>query len=362
MASHLLYEKFAQFGPSFYWAGQISMNVSLRRSWCFLLFAAVVFAQEPNGSGNIFKPLATPARLVSELSLLTLVICAAVFVVVAGLLVYAVIRFGYREGDSRSEPPQVYGSNQVEIAWTVIPILIVFVLSMSTARVTSAIQNQKIPKDALYVTVIGHQWWWEFEYPDLKITTANELHVPVSTIAQPRLTSLTLKSADVSHGFWIPQLAGKTDVIPNRTNTMWIDPQETGTYLGNCSEYCGTQHAKMEVRVIVDTPEDFQKWVAQQQADAKVNDADTNQQAFLASACIVCHNVNGTSAAGAVGPDLTHLMSRQTLIAAEVPNNAANLRAWLQDPQKLKPGTKMPASQFTDAQLDQVVSYLTTLH
>ncbi len=309
----------------------------------------------------MFRPLATPARLVSELSELTVVVCLAVFIVVGGLLTYAVIRFAHREGDNLSEPPQVYGSNQVEIAWTVIPILIVFVLSMSTARITAAVQNQKIPKDALYVTVIGHQWWWEFQYPDLKINTANELHIPVSTMAQPKLTSLTLKSADVSHGFWVPQLAGKTDVIPNRTNSMWMDPQETGTYLGNCSEYCGTQHAKMELRVIVDTPEEFQKWVKEQQAEAASTQPDANREAFLASPCIVCHTINGVTSMGTVGPDLTHLMSRQTLVAAEVPMTAASLRDWIKDPQHMKPGNKMPAVPLNDTQLDQIVSYLTSL-
>lgn len=317
-----------------------------------------------HSSGDMFHPLATPARMISQLSLLTVIICLSIFLIVAGLLAVAVIRFAYREGDSTSEPPQVYGSNQVEIAWTVIPILIVFVLSMATARITSAVQNHKIPKDALYVTVIGHQWWWEFQYPDLRIATANELHIPLSSVAAPHMTSLTLKSADVSHGLWIPQLAGKTDVIPNRTNTMWLDPQETGIYLGNCSEYCGTQHAKMEVRVIVDTPEEFQKWVASQQALA-ANPADAasseDQQAFLSSPCIVCHTVNGTSAMGTIGPDLTHLMSRQTILAAETPNTPANLRDWIMDPQHLKPGNKMPNAQLTGQQATQIVAYLTSL-
>ena len=130
-------------------------------------------------------------------------ICGVVFVIVASLLAYAVVRFGYRRGDDRSEPAQVYGSNQVEIAWTVIPILIVFVLTMSTARVTSAVQDHPMPRDAVNITVIGHQWWWEFRYTDLKVTTANEMHVPLSTIAQPKLALLTLKSADVAHGFWV---------------------------------------------------------------------------------------------------------------------------------------------------------------
>jgi cytochrome c oxidase subunit II len=243
----------------------------------------------------------------------------------------------------------------VEIAWTVIPIPIVFVLSMATARITAALQDHRIPKDALNVTVIGHQWWWEFRYPDLNIVTANELHVPLSSIAQPRISLLTLQSADVAHGFWVPQLAGKTDVIPNRTNTIWIDPKEPGVYRGSCSEYCGTQHARMEVRVVVDAPEEFQKWVAHQQERA------TAPASFLSSTCIACHAVAGTRALGTLGPNLTHLMSRQTLAATEVPNNAATLRDWIRDLQKLKPGNKMPTVKLSDTQLDEVVAYLTTL-
>jgi len=313
--------------------------------------------------GNIFKPLATPAEEVSDLSILTLAICATIFVVVGGLMAYAVIRFGYRHGDSAAEPPQVYGSRQVEIAWTVVPILIVFVLTMATARVDSAVQDHRMPADALKITVIGHQWWWEFRYTDLNIVTANEIHVPLSSIAKPRLTELTLKSADVAHGFWVPQLAGKTDVIPGRTNHMWIDPKELGIYLGNCSEYCGTQHARMELRVIVDSDEDFAKWVANQQTpSAKAAEGSTDiSSAFTASACIACHTVGGTRARGKMGPDLTHLMSRETIAAMETPNNAENLREWIKDPQKMKPGNKMPAVKISDAQLDRMVAYLTTL-
>ena len=337
------------------------MLTQFRLLAALLLFSASITAEPMHAIGNIFRPLATPGELVSELSILTLVICAVVFLIVAALLAYAVIRFGYREGDSRSEPPQVYGSNQVEIAWTVVPILIVFVLAMSTARITSAVQDHPIPKDAVNATVIGHQWWWEFRYPDLNIVTANELHVPLSK-SQRKLTFLTLKSADVAHGFWVPQLAGKTDVIPNRTNTMWIDPKESGVYLGNCSEYCGIQHAKMELRVVVDSPEDFDKWVAQQQQRATAPQSEENQRAFLTSACIACHTVSGTRALGRNGPDLTHIMSRQTIAATEVPMNAATLRDWIKDPQKLKPGNKMPTIKLTDTQMDQMVAYLTTLH
>ncbi len=338
------------------------MDLRLRVIGSLLLCAAILAAQPVHPVGNIFKPVATPAELVSEVSLLTLLICAVIFVIVGSLIAYAVIRFGYRRGDDKSEPAQVYGSNQVEIAWTVIPILIVFVLSMSTARVTSAVQDHPMPKDTLNVTVIGHQFWWEFRYPDLKIATANELHVPLSSIAQPRLTLLTLKSADVAHGFWVPQVAGKTDVIPNRVNTMWIDPKEPGIFFGNCSEYCGTQHAKMELRLVVDTAEEFKTWVAAQQEKAAAPESPDNQKAFLASTCGACHTVDGTRARGKTGPDLTHLMSRRTLSAMEVPLNAETLRDWIKDPQHLKPGNKMPTVKLTDTQLDQMVAYLTTLH
>ncbi len=129
---------------------------------------------------------------------------------------------------------------------------------MATARAVVAIQNKRAPANALQVTVIGHQWWWEIRYPDVGIVTANELHVPVSTGAKPALTFLKLESADVAHSFWVPQLSGKTDLIPNRTNTMWIDPRQEGAFLGNCAEYCGMQHANMLLRVIVQSPADFE--------------------------------------------------------------------------------------------------------
>ena len=166
------------------------------------------------------------------------------------------VRFRRRAQDDGAEPPQIYGSNQLELAWTVIPILIVLVLVLVTARTIADVQNRPAPPDALHVTVVGHQWWWEVRYPALGLVTANELHVPVSTASRRQLTFLRLESADVAHSFWVPQLAGKTDLIPNRVNRMWIEPTQVGTYLGNCAEYCGTQHARMLLRVIVHEPDD----------------------------------------------------------------------------------------------------------
>jgi cytochrome c oxidase subunit 2 len=288
-------------------------------------------------------------------------VCAAIFLVVAGLLTFTIARFR-RKTDDGNEPAQVYGSNRIEIAWTVIPILIVFVLTMATARVVVAIQNKHVPTDALQVTVIGHQWWWEIRYPNLAIVTANELHVPVSTAASPALTFLKLESADVAHSFWVPQLSGKTDLIPNRTNSMWIDPRQEGTILGNCAEYCGTQHANMLLRVIVQSPEDFKKWVAAQKLDASSDSLiEAARARFLSLSCVNCHTVSGTSASGTFGPDLSHLMSRGTLGSGVISNEPENLRAWVKDPQAIKPGNLMPNMQLDSRELNEVVTYLSSL-
>jgi cytochrome c oxidase subunit 2 len=337
------------------------MNASLRFVilWCAIAFAAC--GQAVHSVGNIFDPRATPAESVYHLSLLVLAVCAAIFLVVAGVLTYTVVRFR-RRAEDRREPAQVYGSNRIEIAWTVIPILIVFVLTMATARVVAGIQNKRAPADALQITVVGHQWWWEIRYPALGIVTANELHVPVSTTANPALTFLKLESADVAHSFWVPQLSGKTDLIPNHTNSMWIDPRQEGTFLGNCAEYCGTQHANMLLRVIVQSPADFAKWTAAQKQDAVANAGiEAGRTRFLSFSCVNCHAVSGTTAAGTFGPDLSHLMSRDTLAAGAIPNSPENLRAWVKDPQAIKPGNLMPNMQLNPRELDQVVTYLSSL-
>jgi cytochrome c oxidase subunit 2 len=337
------------------------MNVSSRFAGVWCLMAVVALGQSVHSVGNIFKPLATPAESVYHLSLLVLGVCAAIFLVVAGLLTFTIARFR-RKTDDGNEPAQVYGSNRIEVAWTVIPILIVFVLTMATARVVVAIQNKHAPADALQGTVIGHQWWWEIRYPDLGIVTANELHVPVSTTANPALTFLKLESADVAHSFWVPQLSGKTDLIPNRTNSMWIDPRQEGTFLGNCAEYCGTQHANMLLRVIVQSPIDFEKWVAVQKLAASHDSRiEAARSTFLSLSCVNCHTVSGTPASGTFGPDLSHLMRRDTLGAGAIPNKPENLRAWVKDPQAIKPGNLMPNMQLDSRELNEVVTYLSSL-
>lgn len=345
-------------------------NQKALRAFVILALAAMTIATTGHsqavlgfdGVTNIFRPLAQPAQEIKETSLLVLVVCAVIFVVVAGLLVYALIRFRHRAGDEVSEPPQVYGSNQIELAWTVLPILIVFVLILVTSRTIADIQNRKPPQGTVKATIVGHQWWWEIRYPELGIVTANELHVPASDGSGPRPTFLNLQSADVAHSFWVPQLAGKTDVIPNRQNLMWIEPTKPDTYLGNCAEYCGTQHARMLIRVVVHSPEEFERWAKeQQQPAAETTNAVEGRKAFFANSCVNCHTIRGTSAQGKFGPDLTHLMSRETLAAGAVTNTTDNLRLWIRDPQKIKVGCLMPNMQLTDNEVDQIVAYLQTL-
>ncbi len=281
-----------------------------------LLAASLCSAASGPAVPSIFKPESTPADSIYGLSLLVLAVTGIIFVIVFSLLAYVVTKFRKRASDG-PEPPQVYGSNQIEIAWTVIPVLIVLVLFMATARVIHAIQDARKPDGAIEVTAIGHQFWWEFRYPTLGIVTANELHVPVSDPSHPTPTFLKLHSADTDHSFWVPRLAGKTDLIPNRVN----------------------------------------KKKPAQSSDA-VNEG---RRIFETTACINCHTVSGTVADGRFGPDLTHLMSRDTIASGAAPNTPENLQTWIQEPDAIKPGSLMPAMKLNDHDLNALTAYLETL-
>jgi cytochrome c oxidase subunit 2 len=304
---------------------------------------------------SMFAPASASAESIFGLSKFVVATVAMIFVLVFALLAYVAVRFRNRSGDDRSEPAQVYGSTQVELAWTVIPVLIVIALFLASARVIASIQNPLRPAGTLEVIVTGHQYWWEYRYPALSIATANELHVPVST-----QTFLTLLSADTDHSFWVPRLGGKTDLIPNHPNQMSIEPHETGLFLGQCAQYCGTQHAKMLLRVYVDTREEFDRWVHHQQQAAQ-NAPGQGQRVFESTACVSCHSISGTPAKGKFGPDLTHLMSRETIAAGAAANTHEMLRLWIKRPDAIKPGSKMPAMGLTDGDVDAVAAYLETL-
>jgi cytochrome c oxidase subunit 2 len=323
-------------------------------------------AFEGGSPTSIFRPAATPAHAIFGLSMFVLAITGAIFAIVTGLLAYAVIRFRERPSDTSGDPAQVFGSTQIETSWTVVPLLIIVVLFLTAARVILATQAIPKPKTAMDVQVVGHQFWWEYRYPKLGIVTANELHVPVSLEKDPKQTYLEMSSADVIHSFWVPRLAGKLDVVPQHVNTMWFDPNTPGLYLGQCAQYCGTQHAKMLLRVYVDTPADFAKWVKQQQATPEsLTSTDPaiveGKQVFEKNACMNCHTVQGTVAKGKFGPDLTHVASRDTIGSGAIENTPENLRKWIADPNTMKPGALMPAMRLNDHDLDAVTKYMTTL-
>jgi len=388
------------------------MHIRFRPSLSVLCAAALAAVLGPGASqamasapGSIFSPHSTPAWEVHRLSLFVLGITGLIFVGVSSLLVYALFKFRGHPDDN-TEPPQVFGSVQIELSWTIIPCLIIVVLFLTTARVLFSVQDAPEPANALEVTVIGHQFWWEFRYPQYGIVTANELHVPLSGKPHPRPTYMKLISADVMHSFWVPQLAGKTDVLPNRVNEMWIDPLKTGMYIGQCAQFCGPQHAKMLLRVYVDTPEQFKAWVANQQrqqaeltpaqltpvslpnsgnrnsgsrippnspatrggvaaqflqASADAITPQNGQRVFEQQSCISCHTIRGTIANGRYGPDLTHLMSRETLGAGAAANTPGDLLQWITDPNIYKPGCLMPAMHLSDRQNQQITAYLLTL-
>ena len=313
-------------------------------------------------STSMFDSASHNSDSIVDVFYLVLAITGLIFVTVLGAIVGFVWRFRSGADDNEAEPPQIYGSWPIEIAWTITPVLIIFVLFLLVIRSVNEQRPSRAPRDALQVRAVGHQWWWSFEYPSQGIVTANELHVPLGDAAHPRSVFLKLESADVIHSFWVPRLGGKTDLVPNRVNTMWFHPRQTGVFYGQCAEYCGTQHAKMLLRVIVETPEEFEAWSANERKPA-VSDPQVadGRSLFLQLACANCHTIRGTDARGTAGPDLTHLMSRQTIAAGAAPNDHEHLTRWIRDPRTVKAGCYMPDMKLNTTQSRLIVSYLETL-
>ncbi len=274
------------------------------------------------------------------------------------LLIFVVWKFRERPGQ-KNNPEQIHGSTKLEIAWTLIPIVILTILAVPTVK--TAFGTYVAPADVdMTVKATGNQWWFAFEYPGEKITTANEMVIPVG-----KKIKLEIESKDVIHSFWIPKLAGKTDMIPNRTNEMWIQADEAGMYYGQCAEYCGTQHAKMRFRVKAVSEAEWQQWVKDRQAGAKAPTdplAVKGKEILEKQACIGCHTIDGTAAKGTVGPNLSNIGSRPTIAAGIIDNTTENLKAWVKNSQTIKPGNKMPAfTSLKDEDLDAIVAYLQSL-
>jgi cytochrome c oxidase subunit 2 len=322
------------------------------------------------------------ARLVDELFSTTVRWALLVFVLVEGALLYAVFRFRGKPGDA--EPEQVHGNTTVEIVWTIIPALILAMIAVPTVR--AIFKTNEIPgKDALTIEIIGHQWWWEFRYPEYNITTANELFVPVG-----RTVSLRMGSADVIHSFWVPQFAGKRDVFPNRETRIWFKAEETGNYPGQCGEFCGIQHGKMAFRVVAQKPEEFSGWVqhmltlvpkpapapaapAPAPDSVKTSSAGASVQApsdslvaqgeklFAQKGCIGCHSLVAVNPPkGMIGPNLANVGSRSWIAAGTLPNTDENLAGWIRNPQKWKQGVLMPNLGVTEVEAKALVAFLRT--
>lgn len=282
-----------------------------------------------------------------------------IFAVVQLLLIVAVIRFRSRPGTP--DPKPVHGNTVLEIAWTIAPAVILTMVAIPTVLTIYETQTDP-PADATKVTVVGHQWWWEFQYPDEKIVTASDMVVPVG-----KPVVMEIKTADVLHSFWFPAMGGKRDAVGGRTNHMWFTPEVTGTFPGQCAELCGTSHANMRMHLRVVTPAEYQAWVAQQQAPPAMPDSGTIEAQGLAifrsSACIACHKVEGISP-GMIGPNLTHVGSRMSLAGGMFPNTPEEMEAWIADAPGRKPGSKMlslEAMQMKPEQVKPIVAYLQSL-
>lgn len=308
-------------------------------------------AQAPSS----LSPASPNAAAISNLFYIIFGIAVAVFVIVESLLLYSVIRFQRKSDDEM--PKQVHGNVKLEIAWTLAPALVLAVVFGITFQTINSLAE--FPKDSLKIKVTGHQWWWQVEYPDLGIVTANEIHLPLDQAA-----SFTVESKDVIHSFWVPELGGKIDMIPGKKNQTWFRPFKLGTFHGQCAEFCGMAHANMRFTVIVERADQFNAWVGKQQVAAAAPQTDLakrGQQEFLQGACVACHTVSGTNAKGTIGPDLTHIASRQTFAGSTMEMNTDNLRAWLQDPQTIKPGNLMPNLKLSADQINALIAYLEAL-
>ena len=250
----------------------------------------------------------------------------------------------------------------IAVGATVVLLFVYLLATFRTGRALAALATDPGP-EPLTVTVIGHQWWWELRYQDPQanrnLTTANELHVPVG-----RTVLVKGESQDVIHSFWVPNFHGKRDLIPGYTQTGWFRADTAGTYFGQCAEYCGMQHAKMRLTVVAQPPEEFDRWYAAQLRDAAepaTPSARRGKEVFLTNGCVLCHQVRGTPAGSHVGPDLTHFASRSSIAAGTLPNTRGHLAGWVMDPQRIKPGARMPPQSLSSGELNAVLDYLRSL-
>ena len=308
---------------------------------------------------SIFNVASSQNQHLVNLHWFTLAICVLIAFVVTGLMLAVITKFKTPSDDDGSEPRQIQGNIRLEIIWTAVPLFIVTVLGVLTALVMLNV-NPPVGIQKPDVVVIGHQWWWEYRYPKLGVTTANEFYLPVG-----KKTLFEIRSADVVHSFWVVAFGQKMDAIPGHPTNMWVEPVKTGKFLGTCSEYCGAQHGLMRIIANVVPQAEFDAWIEKQKA---VPPAPTEAHAirgkelFNQATCVECHRIAGNDEAKAlIGPDLTHTATRETLGAGVLANNTENLAKWMQNPQKFKPGINMPNMRLSNEDARDIAIYLESL-
>jgi cytochrome c oxidase subunit 2 len=327
------------------------------------------------------RPLSDYAKIGDDIQTTTFKWAVAVFVLVEGALLYAIFRFRGKPSDP--EPQQIHGNTTIEIIWTVIPALILAAIAIPTVKGIFE-TNTTPPQSGLHVEVVGHQWWWEFRYPDFKVTTANELHIPVGETVALRMSTI-----DVVHSFWPPRFAGKRDVFPNRETRMWFKAEQPGEYSGQCAEFCGIQHGRMAFRIVAQSPDEFKAWAAHMQslkaqpptppapppeapkpgqkpeqgppapAKAVASAPTAGEKLFLAKGCVGCHALNAYEAPqGLIGPNLADVGARSYIAAGTLKNTDENLAHWIMNPQGVKQGVLMPNLGVTADEAKALVAYL----
>jgi cytochrome c oxidase subunit 2 len=302
----------------------------------------------------VLSPVSPQAESLSQLFVVTLFVCAVIFVVVTALVILCVLKYRGRKGDA--DPKQAADNLKLEISWTAASILILVVLFALTVRAMNI--SDPAPDRPPDMTIIGHQWWWEARYPD-GAAAANEIHIPVQSNILVRL-----ESPDVIHDFWVPQLGRKMDIIPGHPNFIWIRADKPGEYLGTCAEYCGAEHAWMRIQVEAQSPLEYQQWLGQQSRAAPAPASDDEKQGlrfFREKTCINCHMIKGVNADISVAPDLTHFAGRSTIGTGVLLNNSANVRLWLSNPQAVKPACNMPNFVLSESEVAALTAYLETM-
>ena len=323
-----------------------------------LLFVFFISACIENAPMDSLSPEGPYARTIDDLFWLTFWIAVVIFIIVQGALIIAVIFFRDKEG--MPEPKQIQGNHKLELLWTIIPVLILGAIAFPTVR--TIFDLAKEPEGALNIELIGHQWWFEFNYPEYDITTANILVIPEGTPVR-----LEMWSNDVMHNFWVPKLNGKRYLVPGQKTYLNLFADNAGEYWAQCGEYCGLSHSKMRARVISLSSGDFEKWIENEQKNAlkppEGSLAAKGEEIYLNAGCTQCHVIDGIwdIQGDRIAPNLTHVASRHVLGGASFNNNKEDLTAWLANPAAIKPGTFMPNLELTEEEIDALIEYLGSL-